>query len=1000
MFNHRKVRRNIFNNNPNNNKIKMFKLNLFLIFVLLSFFLVLPSINAVNITLENVNSLNPLSSQNLNILTCGDFDQNSASTNVICHKTNQKINLDSYMWNDTCVFSTYNPYNLQCFNLDIISDYELNNISKRESINIDLKKTVKDPQLILNLQNWDGGFGSPSDTAIAIWILSKFNDKYSDEIDSALTWLKTNRDNIYKCWPQGSCSTEETAKTMAYLSLAGYNDSKRIYYDGLVWLENKQNYIEDSDWYLELNSREENTCNITIDGSTTTYTGLNDSVDLQVDFTAEYGLPINISCNHSITTYIKDQTNLTVFYPKHSDQVYYKFPGGPCWSNDDWDGCDLTTTIYAVMSDIDSERLTDTKEFLTDSIVDDYYIGSYIPTSPLYVSNSFYYTYIDQVSEFSKYFIFEQNNDGSYGGDTLTNKDISYNTMAIVQALELTNNSYAQQTISDARTWLKNKLPLGGFEDLKVDSLIYLLFKNKQTDYLLSNQNILTFDKDTEKIILSNPSEINFTNLNITVEGNLDGVLTFSNLNNISEFEDIDLTITKNSINAGTYSGFIVVSGNSSNGLTNVSKSLIKIPVIINEKPYLNISASKEVRFLGSSSILPFTVYKSNGNFNCKLNFDNSEISGSDFNIGVGVKSVSAKINLVNDERATKEYSGNYVCNFKDNSFTGNFTTKFDIYPSKILSFDKDLIKISNRGNNPVLGITNLINDNLDLKLSFKGAGDAYLTLSNYSLSLKPNGYAEITITNIIQKGENVSFNDNLVVSVLNQDFMIPFEVDVVYVPLFKSLGFKIFKYLGFIIIVLGIMYVIYYFSYDIDNEYKKDKTKLSDSFGGIKEKMLSIIPDKIKHILKIQIEEEISDQEETESPVDYSGVASMIKIMLSLNKEEKDIKKRLKKEGLSEEEISGALAVVNEEMEDQEELEKEENIVKVIKKMDESGDTVRGSLKQSGFSDAQINQAFEEIEEELSDKEKELQEHLAQLKPQEDEEEVSLLDIEKNKNS
>jgi uncharacterized protein Smg (DUF494 family) len=175
--------------------------------------------------------------------------------------------------------------------------------------------------------------------------------------------------------------------------------------------------------------------------------------------------------------------------------------------------------------------------------------------------------------------------------------------------------------------------------------------------------------------------------------------------------------------------------------------------------------------------------------------------------------------------------------------------------------------------------------------------------------------------------------------------------------------------------------------------------SKQKSFFSNLLKNIKKNLPQAIKTKLHIESEKEDDMIQMQEKAVDHSGVESLIKIMMSLNHDEKDIIKRLQKEGLTEEEINESIKLVNEELEVQKDLEREENIIKVIKKMDEDSDTVRSLLKQSGFSDEQINQAFQEIEEELADKEKELEEHIAKFKGVEEEvEETSLLDIEKNK--
>ena len=938
-------------------------------------------------TLDIVTPLNSydnfLSVQDLSFMTCSSSTTEPVSY-ILCEDNYNKVDLVNYKWNDSCYITAYNPSKFDCSSLKIISEINSEYLSK----SIPLKKTIILPNNILLKQEWDGGFGDAKDTAAAIWLLSDFGDKYSDEIDMAFDWLKRNRHNSEKCWPSPSCSTETTAKVMAYLTLAGYDDSNGVFYDGKVWLERHQNYIGGT-WYALLNSDEDEgevDCNLTVGGTRTLYTGINTSHTEEIEITVDYGDEIIFNCSDTASITLLDHRNLSVFYGKSSDAITFSFPSGACWSSNDWRGCSDHITVYATIANLSKTRRDEAKSYLEAKLVDDDYTGQYIPSSLPLMDSAMYYLYIDNPSTIVRHLIFEQNNDGSYGEGTLT--EVAKRTMTIVMALEKDNYTFTKDTIDDAREWLSTKTKSYGYSDILADTLSYFIFKNKDRKILVATPNMVEVNGDTV-VSLYNPSLFDYDDINITISNSINNIIKVSSLDNIHNFSTINLTIKKKDISAGHYSGYITINDSSS--------LLLKLPVVILEEPHISYDVQKLVRLLGTQGKIRLSNINANDDFDCTMFFDDPSLQGIPFTINRGDKSSTINFILSEAGRKTADYPGKINCSNGKDSFSNDFAVTIDLYPQKIFDVNKELLKVKRRTYNPKIKILNNLNEQIVVSAQLDEVMDIYYKIEENTLTIPPLSSDYLIIESSVPSKENITFSGNIIISSLEQKITIPVEVNVKYVPFMKSLFVKIVLYLLLLIAILFVSYAIYVYWPEIMSFLLGAEKKAEKSSRSVSKLFMGIMPSRVKHWFNMDENKEVTVTEEDEAGK-YQGVVDIIRIMMSLNKDVTEIRKALKKENMSDKEIDEAIKIVNEELSAEEQIHKEESVINVLKKMDEDADLIRGTLKQSGYSDGEINSTFEEIEGELAEKEKKLHDHLVALKGEDEQEEVSLLDIEKEK--
>jgi SOS response regulatory protein OraA/RecX len=949
----------------------------------------------------------------INLLSChDDINHKTVKNSLYCYDNFQTYTLKSYLWDNNCSISVYDASKPYCSSAKLISEFKTNELENiRYTKDVSINQILLDPKNVLSKQRWDGGFQNPIDTAVAIWLLSDFNDLYSLEMENALEWLKVNRNDRDKCWPSSSCSSYETAVVLAYLTLAGLDDTNKVYYDGRIWLENHQNFIEGSDWNIYLSTNSDNNCTLEIGSSITEIDEFNSSVSQSFNLNPDYGLEIDLSCDSRVSFSIHDERNLSIFSSHNSRNVNFKFPNGACWSNQQWKSCNDMISVYATIVELSTIRKEAAKKYLIETLADGNFIGKYIVSGDSILHSALYYHYINPEPLVAEYLVFRQNNDGSYGSGSVS--EIAVRTMHVLNALKFKNLPFTREPVSDSLKWLFTKDPLIGFNDVLADTLVYFTLKNDEINTLYLENEIFDISNE-EEIILSNLLDKNY-NITLSLVGDINKAIEIQQINSLDAFSNLMIQFNNKEINAGIYSGFLIVYNTldeqidlsddeidlSDDEIDEINYAdfeiLSIIPLQYTNSPSLDFEVVNEINVLGTLGKINLKNLKTNSNFNCDAKFENNI---EDLNFEIKENKAEINIKLLIEGRNTFLSEGTIICkanNDNDFIFEKDFEILIEQYPYLILDILEEEILINKRSDIIKLTLQNLLDENIEVKIELGILSHGFIVLETNNLFLSPLEQKEVSIFNTIEKKTDLTFDDEIIIKVIDQELSIPLKVNVIYVPFFKSKLFKTIMYISIILIFLILIKVIYYYSDDLKKNLNENKSKFVLFFDNKLNKIKQSLPQSIKD--KLHIEDPIEEDVIQNNVVDHSGVESLIKIMMSLNHEEKDIIKRLRKEGLSEDEISESLNMVNEELETQHELEREESIIKVIKKMDEDSDTVRSFLKQSGFSDEQINQAFEEIEEELSEKEKRLEEHLAKYKEVEDEtEEVSLLDIEKNK--
>ncbi len=629
--------------------------------------------------------------------------------------------------------------------------------------------------VLLNEQKSNGSFGDAADTALAIWSLSQFGDKYKTQIDSALNWLKLERNDQLKCWPKNGCDTFQTAKVLAYLTLADLKEGKRVINDAKNWIESKQNYMQSiNNWQIGVVADQETNCSLKFGWNDLNFK-VNKTVSYYKKIIMEYGLEFNLSCSSPVSFTIMTP-NSELVYTSKSEYLRYKFSEGACWSSKQWGDCDLKTTIYGAMCDTDSGRKSMAREFLSKKLIVHPITGKYFPLLDSTIYHFPYYTYVNPENELKEYILFKQNNDGSYGEST----DNYLTTLhAINSLLHMEQTSHVSEAIRDAKFWLlNNDINYENNESDKIEkiSLSSSLFKDTSAkSELIVRPPIINFEgKDNIVLEFYNPSNKTMTNINFISNNDYISINSTSPLS-AGERRNIPLSkkIKKGGIHFDVLS--IIEKQNSS-----YEKVLFNIPILINNSFKTEITSVKEFIFVGSNGSLPLNIY-STVDSNCAVNNENEEIDILTKNLGININTTKGFIQFKVDRGPVRASSFNDVITIDcapQNKLANNsyfiLPIIFKQYTSKLFSVSPSSIVINKPAQKGKIQVKNRINENINLHLAFNKS-EIFFEIPE-SLDLKPFEQKEIIIENKIGENQEYHGNNYLIITSKFQIEMIPFS--------------------------------------------------------------------------------------------------------------------------------------------------------------------------------------------------------------------------------
>lgn len=938
--------------------------------------------------IEILNNGQILSDQDLSFQTC--VDGNSIKHSLYCADNGQSLTVPAIQYVDNCVVSTVDLSTFTCNQIDISATYLSNGISRKLTETVFTKKTLSNPQTILNKQEWDGGWGTPSDTGYAIWILSRYSPDYDKQIDEGLEWLKLQRKESAKCWTSanGQCNLYQTARTLAFLEFAGFNFSEKIYQDGVNWVESQINYIEDDDWELQVVPQSNGNCTIKY-GTKTLYNDVvEDGEKLSFPITATYESLINVTCPdmaEKVTIY--DAEGKNIFYNEYednSDEYFdytiveedddytvgddslFRIPPS-CWSSTEkWDFCHRETTLYAsLLPEVTKDKRDNAREWLEDELRSGDIVGEYLSTTNSIADTAMYlYAFDNDNDDVRAWLIHKQNNDGSWGSGS--NQVVVKSTGYALLALRNQTFSGSDIVMSDGISWLSGSYPSNGWETFEQDAISFIILRDTGEQRVKANPSPVKINGKSIKVNISNPTGFDLNNLSISFTNDLGSVVSVSKLSELSSYSSTFLTVNPKSVSAGFYSGSIIIR----NDLNEIGE----IPVTVTQDVMFEIEPSQDtVYFFSDIQNVNFNV-KTNAEFNCQVSWSDPSISSR--NTFTVSRDQPITLPTTITEFENKEVSGQFSCetsnSLGDSSYEIPFSFELKYYD--VSPFDIKPSKISIKGvKNGTVTIENNLDDDFRATLQFVEQ-PLYLTLEKSTVEVPAGESVKVKILNLAFPIANITSEEDVTLEVkaLGETELIPVSL---YVPPLGESGGILGKIIIFVVLLAGLGGGYYYYEY-VHKKQEQSETKPKVDF---KKKLLEfksdvreVLPPALQKYVPKSKAEIAAEKEAFHKELQKTHLKDMVVVMKKMDKTDKEIIDKLHHEGLSEDEIQDLIKMVSLEEEIDSNIKQEEDTLGILETISENADT-KSALQKKGFTPDSIKKALEELKTDVTKKEDEL---------------------------
>ncbi|MFW5746752.1 MAG: hypothetical protein ACOCWQ_04360 [Nanoarchaeota archaeon] len=937
-----------------------------------------------------------LSDQQLYAISCME-DATEITHLLLCLDNFNSRTLNVNIWNESCYVSYVDLAEFDCNRASVQATYKQDGEPKKQIVSFPISKVQVDPRKILAGQEWDGGWDTPSDTAYSIWILSHYPARFSSQISQGLDWLKVQRDDDAKCWAlsqrDGQCSVFETARTLAFLTLAGVNSSNRVYADAITWLEEQQNYLDakyDDRWTLRVETSADAICRVVYDGSTLYDDVINDTYK-DFEIAPKYSGLVNVSCNGSnarIT--LIDGNDLNVFSREFDDEDddydytikaneeasgdRYRIPPS-CWSAlRPWTYCNKEVTMYALIADVDEEQKQEAGKWLHSVLNNDSVTGRFLSTRNDIFDSAMYLYAIDADDEdVLDWLVYRQNNDGSWGKGDVQQR-VAPTVMSIL-ALQNQTFSSSTEVLRDARHWISINTPADGWEELKDDALSFLILRENARPFLRYQGPSPLFFKTATEITLINPTHFDIDNITYSVAGGMGEIVAAEGPSQVQAYRNMTVRLSQAGQKAGDFRGELQVMQGSNN-----SRMLLRIPMLYTQDATLDFVVPDTVHAFLQSGEMEVTVRSVNADFSCDIDWDSDDISTPGFHLAKK-GTVNVPLRLMRNDSGV--FSGAAVCTKGD--LTVIRPVQVEVVKHRVQPFSVEQKHLSFRrpGQNRSVIIRNNLDIPLDVAVDFQEEQYSFVLDANV-LAIEPDGEAELKVINQVLEGENITMENAIVFSAFDQKETVPVRASIIYRP---GLAKKIIVWVILLAVLGGLGYGIYYGITNREELEEKVKSGMNN--------MRSHLPASIQKMLPKtadQIAEERSKAERQNQERNY--YEEIVSIMKAMDKSDEDITNRLNQEGLTESQISQVLDDYEKSQKIQQNIKHEEDVLGLLKDIGDQSSDVFKKLKDHGYSDTQINESISELAKEIEEKEREIKKDAGLLEDEDEPGEQSLTDL------
>ncbi|PIN69374.1 hypothetical protein COV93_05785 [Candidatus Woesearchaeota archaeon CG11_big_fil_rev_8_21_14_0_20_43_8] len=930
-----------------------------------------------------------LSVEDLSFYACTREPDADIRTSLFCLDDSNLINLETVPWIDGCRLASYDLSNIDCTNLLIQAEYLKENENVKMTKLIKIRKVTSVLNQIANGQFDDGGWGDPVSTAYAIFAYSTFIDAFEEQLQDGMEWLKLNRDNVDKCWPEDDCDIKTTAKVVSLLRLADYDNNKRIIHDGEIYLTTMQNKLVGTEtWqlnfkpnitldnntpFLQCMVNDSNTTSfymfskLNLTANTTTNITHTPSI-MQINFSAYNQRKFDVACTGNISANITTHTGDPTLIYKAGDNLTYTLPGA-CWSDKvKWANCTEESTLYSLLTGVnsyyrDSAMLYIQNQTITNSI------GSYLDDEDIKLDGLYIFATNKEHEEKStallsknsselRWLYYQQNNDGSWGSGTALNRmdDTGYAIMAIESSI----TEGSDEVLEDAKDWISENEPSSGWGDIEQTALAFNALKGDIRPFVKTDPTHILLTSTVQEVLFYNPSTFNLDQITMEFSSEISKAVKIEEMSELGPDSARKIKITQTGIAPDENNGYLTI--------YNAGTQIGNVPVSVFKYEKIDITYPNSLTLFGKEAALKLDIVKSAATFTCDVQWDNDDISSKKSFVVSDQSSVVLDITLKNLERRQADYLGTIVCVSGTNTKKIPLVVNINQYPSKPISISPKNIFINKSEEDFTFTLQNNLNEPVSVTIKFRSS-EPYYQLESSNIVLNPKADREVTVMNLIPKGMNLSKSNILEAESFGQRESITVITEI---PA-SSLGFVLFSGIAiFIIAAMTILGLVF------------------------RQQIMSHVPTKmitkirrmpfVRNVTKsmgTSMQEDDGEEVITKKKVDTERlkttiIMNSIKILENLKKGEDDIKQKLRFEGFTDEDIANAYKEIEEIEKEKKKFNDQRSTIAIVETMNKNSAIIRSRLKQEGFTDRQIQTALMSLREELKDKEKKLRTELA----------------------
>ncbi|MFT4250309.1 MAG: hypothetical protein ACMXYD_03030 [Candidatus Woesearchaeota archaeon] len=686
-----------------------------------------------------------LENEDLTFFACIEEQDTPLRLSILCEDTNEFADIPAYKWGpQNCYIGSINLEQFDCTQAIARAEYVQaeENLQLQQRIRINAFSKTLDR--VVETQFSDGGWQGPLDTAYGLLVISKFPDLFEQRIEQAIQYLTLNRDEEDKCWPATNCQTSTTANILYLLNQAGF-ENLRIQHDGHLYLQREQTYFtQNSRWQaritdhtINLNNTVDTSCVYDYNNNIETFSLERNPETTIRELTPMYEQEISIVCTEPVFIHLHNEFNEQLLSYQGTNFTYSIPP--PCWTiGNERITCDVRTTLFAVGTSIAANQKSQASNYLASLLVDDRTAGKNLEENPTTINNALYAQLIStQRQAVIQNLLYYQRNDGSWNNNNTyyphsyfeatqeERERIPYRvndsvTHSIVQTgyaiMALENDERHEENLRDAQRYvslaeeetalnltdeeLTDEETVQAYEeavasilsDPKRNAMAFYVLKNHARPIIRTTPKILFLDREETTIDLVNPTIFDLENLEYELPNNLQGKLFIEERDFIGAYSFRRIAIRVLDDTEESF-GYLRIKIN--------TNEYLKLPIILDQQPELEITIPEEITIFGASATLPFTIEKSDHEFSCSLEWESEGISSNTpFNVHNTQENLyEYPVRFASTQTENRVYEGTITCESGSVTFITPFATNILRFATRPLQVRPATISITDTEN-------------------------------------------------------------------------------------------------------------------------------------------------------------------------------------------------------------------------------------------------------------------------------------------------------------